>query len=343
LVLREPAGKQEGRGLKIGPLETEPGALLAPLCGVTTRAFRKVCRRQGASIVYSETISSDGIFQLNMRTIEMARFDPEERPMGVQIFGSEPQRIALAARIVEEMLQPDLIDLNFGCPVPKFTRNHRGAALLKDLPRIGAIVRAVTGTVSTPVTAKIRAGWNEESIRAAEIARIVEGEGAVALTVHGRTRTQAYRGEANWEWIAEAVRAVSIPVIGNGDVADGETALRRIRETGCAAVMIGRASIGNPWIFRSIAHRIRSGVEPPELTAEEKLRTILEHLALHLDEQGIRTGIFQFRRHLSSYVKGLPGCSAFRDWANRIESADVLEEGIRRFFGGLERETTHGS
>ncbi|MFH1679421.1 MAG: tRNA dihydrouridine synthase DusB [Candidatus Eisenbacteria bacterium] len=328
--------------MRIGRLEIERGALLAPLCGITTSPYRKICRRLGASLVFSETISSDGLFQMSRRTIDLARFDPEERPIGVQIFGADPERMTVAARIVEDLVRPDLIDLNFGCPVPKFVRHDRGAALLKDPPRIGRIVGEVVRAVRTPVSAKIRAGWDEASIRVAEIARVVEGEGGALLTVHGRTRSQAYRGEANWEWVAEAVRAVSIPVVGNGDVDDAETAERRIAESGCAAVMIGRASIGNPWVFREVRHRLLRGVDAPPPSPEERLRMIREHLALHIEDRGLFVGIREFRRHLSCYVRGLPGSAAFRSWANAVESREELEGGLGRFFDGLSPEAAHG-
>ncbi|MFH1279413.1 MAG: tRNA dihydrouridine synthase DusB [Candidatus Eisenbacteria bacterium] len=325
--------------MNLGNLQIDEGAFLAPLCGVTTRPFRKICRRFGASIVFSETISSDGLFQMNARTLEMSRFDPEERPMGVQIFGCDPERVAVAARIVEDLVAPDVIDLNFGCPVPKFTKNDKGAALLKSPAKVRAIVKAVTAAVATPVTAKIRAGWSEKSIVVSEIARIVEGEGGAALTVHGRTRTQGYGGEANWGWIEEAVKAVSIPVIGNGDVTSAAIAKRRMKETGCAAVMVGRASIGNPWIFRSIA----DGEDAGEPDAAGRLRTILDHLALQIEDRGPVVGIREFRRHLSCYVRGFPGSAAFRNRANRIESREELEESVSGFFGRLAAGAAHGS
>ena len=316
---------------------------MAPLCGVTTRPFRKLCRRLGAAVVYSETVSADGLFQLNARTLELARFDPDERPVGVQIFGCDPERMAIAARIVEDMVEPDLIDLNFGCPVPKFTKNDKGAALLKDPPRVARIVHEVAKAVSLPVTAKIRVGWDEASIRVTEIARIVEEEGGAALTVHGRTRSQGYRGEANWRWVADAVEAVSIPVTGNGDITDASGALSRMRETGCAAVMVGRGAIGNPWIFQAIRRRLLHGEETHPPSVEERLQVIREHLALQLEDRGVRIGIREFRRHLCNYVKGFPGSAAFRAWANRVESPDELEEGLKRFFGSLPLVESHGS
>ncbi len=323
--------------MKIGDLTVRQGALLAPLCGVTTRPFRKICRRMGAAVVYSETISAEGLGRMNEKTLELVRFDPEERPMGIQIFGSDPHRIALAARIVEDLVRPDLIDLNFGCPVPKFVRHDRGAALLKDTGRIGEIVAAVVKSVSLPVTAKMRAGWDEGNIVAREVARIVEGEGAAALTVHGRTRSQGYTGRANWEWIADAACAVSIPVIGNGDVSCGADAVRRMEESGCAAVMIGRGAIGNPWIFRSVAALLATGKETGPPSASERLAVCLEHLDLQLADRGELKGIREFRRHLSAYSRGLPGSAAFRDRANRIEKRGALEALLKEFYGAAAR------
>lgn len=329
--------------MRIGSLEVGRGALLAPLCGVSTRPFRKICRRLGAAVVFSETVSADGLYLLNKKTLDLARFDPEERPIGVQIFGCDPERIAVAARIVEDLVRPDLIDLNFGCPVGKFVRNDKGAALLKDPPRVGRIVEAVVRAVSVPVTAKVRAGWDEGSVRTSEIARIVEGAGASLLTVHARTRSQGYRGEANWTWIGEAVRAVKIPVIGNGDVTDAETAEKRMAESGSAGVMIGRAAIGNPWIFRAIERRMTTGADPEPPSPEERLCVILEHLALQLEDKAPPVGVYEFRRHLSCYVKGLPGSSVFRSWANRVGSPEELEAGLRRYFEEDLVGTAYGS
>ncbi|MBN1825611.1 MAG: tRNA dihydrouridine synthase DusB [Candidatus Eisenbacteria bacterium] len=321
--------------MKIGGLDLEAGALLAPLCGITTPSFRVLCRRFGAAAVYSETLSSDALFRLNRKTIDMARFHPEERPYGVQIFGDDPERFALSARILEDMIAPDLIDLNFGCPAPKFVRNGRGAALLKDPERIGRIVRAVARAVRTPVTAKIRTGWDGQSIRAAEIARICEDAGASAITVHGRTARQGYRGEADWDRVAEVVRAVRVPVIGNGDISDGDGAARRIEETGCAAVMIGRASIGNPFVFRSARTRLEEGRDAYPPGPEELLRTCREHLRLIVEDRGTRIGVREFRRHLARYVRGLPGSAAFRNRVNRIEEREEVERALEDFFAPL--------
>lgn len=329
--------------MKIGRLTMENGAVLAPLCGLSTRPFRTICRRLGAAAVYTETLSSDALFHLNRKTIDMARFHEEERPIGVQIFGREAERVALAAQVVEDMVCPDLIDLNFGCPAPKFVKNGRGAALLKEPDRIAKIVRAVSRAVKIPVTVKIRAGWDDSAIVVAEVAGIVEAEGANALTVHGRTRAQGYGGTANWEWVAEAVRRVRIPVIGNGDITDAETAVCRMRESGCAGIMVGRAAIGNPWIFRSIAERFRNGKASSPPGPAEKLRVSLDHLALLVEDRGEQVGVHEFRRHMANYVKGYPGSSAFRGRANRIESRTELEESLTRFFDALDCGESNGS
>ncbi len=318
--------------MHLGNLNLEKGAFLAPLCGITTRPFRKICRRMGASIVYSETISAEGIGRMNARTLELTRFDEIERPMGIQIFGSDPERIALAAKIVEDLVHPDLIDLNFGCPVPKFVKNDKGAALLRDPARIGRIVRATVKAVSLPISAKMRAGWDHSTIVVSEVAKMVEGEGGCALTVHGRTRAQGYSGEANWEWIADAVKAVSIPIIGNGDVTDAPTAEKRMTESGCAAVMVGRGSIGNPWVFREIAQWLEGGEVSPTPGPAERLEVCLNHLKLQVEDRGELKGIREFRRHLSAYSRGLPGSAAFRDRVNRIEDKDELIERLKEFY-----------
>ncbi len=324
--------------MDLGNLKLDDGAFLAPLCGVTTKAFRKLCRRYGAAVVYSETVSADGINMMNARTLDLARFDPEERPIGIQIFGCDAERIALAARIIEDLVSPDLIDLNFGCPVPKFVKKDKGAALLRDPARIRAIVQKTVKNVTIPVTCKMRTGWDEGTIVVEEIARIVEGEGGSALTIHGRTRSQGYSGTANWDWIRKAVDLVSIPIIGNGDVTGPSAAERRMKETGCRAVMIGRGAIGNPWVFRDVAARMAGEKNPAPPTPAERLAVVLEHIGLQIDERGERRGIPEFRRHLSAYTKGLPGSAAFRNRVNKIDRRTHLEELLEEFFSAQERE-----
>ncbi len=325
--------------MRIREIQLDSGAFLAPLCGVTTRPFRRLCRRFGASIVFSETISADGLAMMNNRTLDMTRFDPEERPIGIQIFGCDPDKIALAAKIVVDQVNPDVIDLNFGCPVPKFVKKDKGAALLRDTARIKKIIQATRKAIDIPLTAKMRTGWDESTIVVKEVARIADGEGVDALSIHGRTRAQGYQGVANWERIGDAVQTVSrVPIIGNGDVTDVATAERRMQETGCAAVMVGRGAIGNPWIFRQIAHYMQTGTALPDPTPRERLQICLEHLDLQIEDRDEQRGIPEFRRHLSAYTKGLDGASAFRNQINLVPTRAILEEMLTEFFESVARK-----
>jgi len=298
---------------------------LAPMAGVSEAPYRLVCRRYGADVVVSEFLSSEGLRRRNDRTLEMAEFSAAERPIGIQIFGSDPGAMAEAAALVTEVFRPEFVDINFGCPVKKIVKRNGGSGCLRDLVLVQSIVRAVAAATPLPVTVKIRSGWDESSRDPAGIARRCEDAGARALTLHARSRTQMFTGAANWDEIAAAVRAVSIPVIGNGDVQTPEDVLRMRERTGCAGVMIARGSFGNPWIFRRARALLEGRPVPAEPTAAERLRTALEHARLTLEIEGESPkAALEFRKHLGGSTRGLPGRAELRARLQQVRAlADV--------------------
>jgi nifR3 family TIM-barrel protein len=301
---------------------------LAPMAGVTNTVFRRICKRMGADIVTSEFVSAEGIFHRNARTREYLDFLPEERPVGVQLFGANPDHLAEAARHVVDWVHPDFLDLNFGCPVNKVVCRNGGSALLKDCPLLERVARAVVRAVAPlPVTAKIRIGWNAQTINAPQTAKILEQAGVRRIAVHGRTKEQGYSGEANWDVIAGVVQAVEIPVIGNGDIASATDALRRRAETGVAGVMIGRAAMSNPWIFCEIRAALDSSVtfQPPAI--EDKWLLICEHCRDEIGRRGEeRPAMHSMRSRLMAYTRGMPGGRDLRGKLQFVESLTQLED-----------------
>ncbi len=280
----------------IGPIPVYGDVILSPMAGFSDKPYRLICREYGSAMSYTEFVSADGLLHANDRTWQMLDFDPSERPMTFQIFGSDEAKIEAAARRVES-LGPDIIDLNMGCSVAKVSGRGAGAGLLKEPAKIGRIFARLTRALSVPVTGKIRLGWDDKSLNYLEVAKVLEDNGAALIAVHGRTKAQAYNGQANWEAIAEIKQAVKIPVIGNGDVTCVADIERLKSLTGCDAVMIARAAIGNPWIFqRKDLH---------EVTLAEKARLIERHLYLMLDFYGQERGLILFRKHVAKYVRGL--------------------------------------
>ncbi len=280
---------------------------LAPQAGVSESPFRRLCRSFGADVVVSEFVSSEGIRRHDRRTHEYLRFKDEERPIGIQIFGAEPAAMAEAAGLVEEVYRPDFVDINFGCPVKKVVKRNGGSGCLRDLDLIQAIVRAVAATVTIPTTVKIRSGWSEESRNPVEIALRCQDAGAAVLTLHARSRTQMYSGVANWDEIAAVVDALSIPVIGNGDVWSGPDARRMHEHTGCAGIMIARGSHGAPWIFRHARAALDGLPIPGEPTVSERFAVVRDHARLAIEfERDESRAIVEFRKHLGWYTKGLP-------------------------------------
>ena len=298
--------------LKIGNIEIKSRAILAPMAGVTGHPFRVLCKEQGAGLVYTEFVSANGIIRENEKTLNLMKFTESERPIGVQIFGESPEVLAQSARYIEEMVKPDLIDLNFGCPVPKVTKRGGGSAILRDLPLMDDVARAVVESVSIPVTAKIRSGWNNGCIVAPVAAAALQAAGIQALTLHPRTTKQLYTGAADWGLIAETRKAISIPFFGNGDIRSAADAKRMIDETGCDGVMIGRRALGNPWIFKEINQFLETGEMPEAIKLIDRVRLCHHHLLMEVDERGEYNGTNYIKKHLSWYLKGFPGAAAYR-------------------------------
>jgi tRNA-dihydrouridine synthase B len=285
--------------------------LLAPMESITDGPFRRQARRHGADLVYSEFVSAEGLTHGARQCAEKLVFTPEERPIAIQVFGHRVGPVVEAA-LRAEAAAPELIDLNFGCPARKVAGHGAGAALLRDPDLLEAMTRAVVAAVRLPVTAKIRLGWDEESVNAVEIAQRLERAGVAAIAVHARTRSQGFAGRADWSWITRVVRAVDVPVAGNGDVREPADAARMFEETGCAAVMIGRGALGNPWIFERARHYLETGETSPEPSPEQRVAAALEHLRDSVAEKGETRAVLEMRKHYRGYLRGLPGAARLR-------------------------------
>ena len=322
---------------EIRNLLDRPGAGLAPMAGVTDAAMRLLCHEQGSAWAVSEMLSAKGwVFSKgkNRNALDLLARLPGEGIAGLQLFGSEPEYIAEAARELEDR-GFDFFDLNFGCPAPKITGNGEGSAMMRKPELIGRVVRALADATSLPVTAKIRAGWDENSVNAVEVARICEDNGSRAITVHARTRAQQYSGRADWRIIREVKRAVTVPVFGNGDVRSGADALRMMEETGCDRVIVGRAAQGNPWIFREIAAAMRGETAVPP-TPQERVDMAGRHLTLEVQLFGEKRGMLEMRKHIAWYVHGLRGASRFRETINALDTPAQVMEALRVFAAGQE-------
>ena len=300
---------------------------LAPMAGVSESPFRQICRSYGADVVVSEFISSVGISLGIERVLAEMRFEPVERPIGIQIYGADATIMARAAAMVTELFEPDFVDINFGCPVKKVVRNNGGSGCLKDMNLVRGIIRAVRNATHLPVTVKIRSGWDEMQRDPVDIALRCEEAGAQALTLHPRTRTQMYQGAANWDEIAAIAQALTIPVIGNGDIRTPEDVVAMRKQTNCAGIMIARGSFGNPWLFAQARGLLEGRAKRPDPTPAERFSTALEHARLALRLQGdTRKTALEFRKHFGWYTKGLPSASQLRQRLFTIESIGEAEE-----------------
>ena len=315
--------------LKIGNVELDNNILLAPMAGITDLAFRKLCKNCGAGLVECEMVSAKAIFYKDEKTLKMINTDGEKRPVSMQIFGNDPDIMAEATKFLND--KADIIDINMGCPAPKVVKNGDGSKLLLNLELIDKIVRNVVNVSKVPITVKIRKGWDDDSIVAVEAAKIIEKAGASAIIIHGRTRNQFYSGKADWNIIKDVKNAVEIPVIGNGDIIDGQSAKKMIEMTGVDGIMIGRAALGNPWIFSQvIAYLNGDRYEMP--SNREVLNTILMHYELLNAEKGEYTAVREMRKHIAWYIKGMKNASAMRNEINLLESKEEVIKKLKEFF-----------
>ncbi|TDO77665.1 tRNA-U20-dihydrouridine synthase [Halanaerobium saccharolyticum] len=317
--------------MKIADLKIEPAVFLAPMAGVSDYPYRQLIREMGVELLYTEMVSARGYEYGNKRTAELIEFEKNENgKIAVQIFGEEPDFMARAAAGISEEYQIDMIDINMGCPARKIVKNGAGSALMKDLDLAYEIIKSTVNATEVPVTVKMRSGWDEENINAVELAKIAEKAGAAAAAVHGRTRSQYYKGEADWEIIKKVVQSVNIPVIGNGDIFSAGDAKAMFEQTNCDGIMIGRAAQGYPWIFKEIIEYLETGrlIEPP--SNSEKIEMAIRHLKLAVDYYGEQHGVPIMRKHISWYLKGLPNASEIKNKVNQLSEAKALIKLLRK-------------
>ncbi len=318
--------------MKIGDINIEGKAVLAPMAGATDAAFRKICAQYGTAFTVTEMASSKAIHFNDKKTHELLNLSEDKRPVGIQLFGDDPQIMAEAAKKILDK-NPSFIDINMGCPVPKVAGNNCGSALMKTPKLCGEIVSAIKNAVDIPVTVKMRKGWDDNSINAVEVAGICEEAGAAAVCVHGRTRAQMYKPFADWDIIKKVKQAVKIPVIGNGDVTDAVSAAKMIDETGCDAVMVGRAALGNPWIFAQINACLRDDVRIlPAPPLSKKIIVIREHIGLMCELKGEAKAMREARKHVAWYIHGMKGAAQFRNRSGTLLTLDDLDELLKDLF-----------
>ena len=316
--------------LKIGNVELENNLILAPMAGVTDLPCRKICKEFNPGLVCTEMVSSKAIFHDDSKTKLLMDTDGEKRPISMQIFGSDEETMGYASKYVSNIA--DIVDINMGCPAPKVVKNGDGSKLLLDIEKAEKVIKAVIKNTNKPVTLKIRKGWECEHIVAVEFAKMAEQAGVSAITIHGRTRSEMYSGKVDLDIIKKVKENVKIPVIGNGDIVDEETALKMFEYTGVDGIMIGRGTFGNPWIFERIKYFLETGEKLPEITKQEKLRVIKKHIELELQEKEEITAIREMRKHIAWYTKNMPNSSEFRNEINKIENKEELTKKVEEYF-----------
>lgn len=315
--------------MNIGNIQITNPIALAPMEDVTDTSFRLICKRMGADLLYTEFTSSEALIRGIARAITKIKFTPEERPIAIQLFGGVETSMEGATKVVEKF-SPDFIDINCGCWVKNHVARGEGAALLKNLPHFEAVVKSTVKSTNLPVTVKTRLGWDASSIVILDVAKMVEQAGAKALTVHCRTRSQAHQGFADWNWLEKIKKAISIPLIGNGDVTTPED-VKRMFETGCDGVMIGRGAIANPWIFQQAKHFLKTGSHLPDPTIQEKILHCIEHLKLSIQYKGPRDGVITFRKHYVGYLRGLPNIAKLRADLMELLEYDAIINRLNQF------------
>ncbi|MCT4604585.1 MAG: tRNA dihydrouridine synthase DusB [Marinisporobacter sp.] len=316
--------------MKIGNVELENNVSLGPMAGVTDLTFRLLCKEQGVGLVYTEMVSCKGLYYNDKKTEQLLRIDEQEKPVALQIFGSEPDIMAKAAQRLNDHGNT-IVDINMGCPTPKIVKNGDGSALMKNPQLVGQIVKAVANATDKPVTVKIRKGWDDSSVNAVDIAKIAEENGAKAIAVHGRTREQFYTGKADWHIIKEVKKAVNIPVIGNGDVFTVEDAIKMKEITNCDGIMIARGAQGNPWIFQRVAHYMKTGELLPEPIAEEKIKMALRHLEMLIENKGEYIAVREIRKHMGWYLKGIRNSAKIRGDMNTLKTKEEITKKLMDF------------
>ena len=310
---------------KIGNIEIKNQVVMAPMAGFSNTSFRKIIKEMGAGLIFAEMVSDKSIIYKSEKTINMLKMEEMERPIAQQIFGNDEASFVKAAKFVEEYMHPDIIDINMGCPVPKVAlKNQAGSALLKSPEKIKKIVSAVVKAVNVPVTVKIRSGWDEKSINAVEVAKIIEESGASAITIHARTRSQGYCGNADWNIIKQVVDSVKIPVIGNGDVTSPLLAKKMLEETGCAAVMIGRGLLGNPWLVRDIIYFLETGNLRKAVSNLEKIKMMRYHFELLKEDKNEKVALLEIRTNILYYLKGMPESKIIKNKICSCKNSEML-------------------